>query len=325
MTTDAAMPVRKRLEVHVGEFLQRAKRVRVALQSAAIAIPVLIAIAKAIEVGVADAHKPWPVATQLVLLIVAALCGILVLATDKSALAIMADARDALDEAEGKKEEIATLSAEAELLKTELAKQVQASLTVDVMRQAIDSALVAEGSSDLNVEMVALLDLLVASKGTLFGMGDEQWNFSIYLWDADSATLVCRACRRPTKADEDGQHRDWCSGEGHVGKAFANKRAIIVSDALDPNVRGFFDAPLAKRPADEGDAHKYRSIAAIPIALAGVPADQEPLGVVVATSDQAGRFNPRQDGTEDDAVKPIRHLGNTIATLLAVNDQSRRD
>ncbi|WAC59951.1 hypothetical protein [Brevundimonas sp. SL130] len=319
------LPVRKRFEVHTGDFLSRAKNVRVALQSAAVAMPVLIAIAKAVETSASGEVKAAAVAVQIVLLIVAAACGILVLLTDKSALAIMADATDALDQVDKKDEEIKSLVDEADLLKVELTKQVQSSLTVEVMRQAVDSALLVGRASDLKVEMIALLDLLVASKATLFGMGDEQWNFSIYLWDKDTKTLVCSACRRPTKADEDGEHRNWLSGEGHVGKAFSNKRSIIVSDALDPNVRGFFDAPLEKRAADEGDAIKYRSIVAIPIALAGAPADAEPLGVVVATSDQAGRFTPREDGTEDDAVKPIRHLGNTIATLLAFNDLSRRD
>ena len=308
----------------MGEFLSRARTVRTALQSAAIVLPVLIAIAKFVEVSLPAEQKSWPITVQIVLLVVAACCAVLVLVTDRSALAIIADARDALESSETKQIEIDELGAENSLLRDELVKQVQATLTVDVMRQAIDSALLNEEADTFQTEMIALLDLLVASKGTLFGMGDEQWNFSIYLWDPESSLLVCKACRRPTKADEDGNHRSWRSGEGHVGKAFANKRSIIVSDALDPNVRGFFDAPLAKRAAQDDDATKYRSIAAIPIALAGTDKEAEPLGVVVATSDQAGRFRPREDGTEDDAVRPIRHLGNTLATLLVLNKIRKR-
>ena len=96
-------------------------------------------------------------------------------------------------------------------------------------------------------------------------------------------------------------------------------RALIVADALDPNVRGFFDAPAKKILAVYDDAERYRSIAAIPIQLASADSNDRPFGVVVATSDQPNRFVPSETGEDHDAVKPIRQLGNTLATLIAVN------
>jgi GAF domain-containing protein len=65
--------------------------------------------------------------------------------------------------------------------------------------------------------------------------------------------------------------------------------------------------------ARDYDVDTYRSFASIPISI---PGREQPLGVLVATSDVVGRFI--QDGGEDalDTVEVLRALGNALATLL---------
>ncbi len=156
-----------------------------------------------------------------------------------------------------------------------------------------------------------MLDLLVADKGVLFGMNDDRWNFAIYLFNSDSGELDCVACRRPIRAEEEAPHRSWKPGIGHVGIAFQTARTIVAADTSDLEARALFDAPESLRNPD--DVVRYRSIASVPIRLQ----DENPIGVVVGTSDVPGRFRHKRpdDDAARDPVEPIRLLAIHLAML----------
>jgi len=195
-------------------------------------------------------------------------------------------------------------------LETELARLIQIEGIIDAMRSVVDIAIIRTeiDFSKMKEWMIDLLDFMVTDKLTLFQIGDEQWNFSIYIFNETSGELECIVTRRPTVKEEQAGHRPWREGEGHVGKAFQGRRALVCRDSKDPNVRGFFDAPDGKLRGYDLD--RYRSLAAIPIQVDGAV----PLGVLVATSEKVGRFDPE----DEDTFRPLLALSRTLATLLSI-------
>jgi GAF domain-containing protein len=161
-----------------------------------------------------------------------------------------------------------------------------------------------------------MLDVVAADRAILFGMESDRYNFAIYIYEPAAQRLDCVACRRPFRAEEEAVHRSWEPGEGHVGLAFQIKREIVARDTSDPAAQALFDAPAAKRRED--DRERYRSIASIPIRLAG----EEPYGVLVATSDMEGRFYLPDIGekTDRDPVEPLRILANALALAIKAAD-----
>jgi len=300
---------------HLDDLLNKARITRVALQVAATLFTGLAGVLK-----VVTPVPSSPVVTtasnvlQGLFLLLAVVCGIVVLITDKSALSVLADARKALDELEEKKEENSDLEATIEDLGAYIEWNDKLGMITDAMRVAVDLA-IQDKNPNVHHHIEEMLDLLVSNKESLFSMRDEQWNFSVYGFDEESGVLKCIACRRPARNDEERDHRTWRPGEGHIGQSFLMKRPLVVADSKDPNVRGFFDAPPDKVLASYDDSDRYRSLAAIPFGLAG---DPNPIGVVVATSDIVGRFAPTDDGTESDSVRPISALSKTLATLTSV-------
>lgn len=173
----------------------------------------------------------------------------------------------------------------------------------------------AGSESDQKLRYGAMLDVMVAEKATLFGMSTDRWNFAIYLFSAETSMLQCVACRRPIRAEEVADHRSWKPGEGHVGIAFQTRREIVASDTSEPEARSLFDAPDPSRRDD--DRSRYRSIASIPIKLGG----DDPIGIIVATSDVVGRFRIRQRGeSAADPVEPLRILANALAMVIKIAD-----
>ncbi|MBS4047162.1 MAG: GAF domain-containing protein [Alphaproteobacteria bacterium] len=156
----------------------------------------------------------------------------------------------------------------------------------------------------------AMLDQLLAEKETLLGVRDERWNFAIYLYNSENGLLECDTCRRPTRAEEEAPHRSWSPGEGHIGLAFQSKRRIIAANTSEPEASALFDAPESKRL--ESDRALYKSIASIPILLN----NEQPVGVLVATTDVERRFSASRDGSGSrDSVEPMRQLASALALL----------
>jgi hypothetical protein len=169
-----------------------------------------------------------------------------------------------------------------------------------------------------------MLDFVVADRVPLFGMDTDRFNFAIYIYDGADQALHCAACRRPIRAEELADHRVWDPGEGHVGMAFQGKREYIAEDTSRPDARQIFDAPDSKRRSD--DPERYKSIASIPIRLGR----GDPVGVLVATSDVAGRFYLPNEGVDParDPVEPLRVLSREVALIIeltALYQRAERD
>jgi hypothetical protein len=307
-------PLSDRIDIHINEFLKKARSVRTWLLTCGILVPVFVGAIKLIGDSSTDKTvQAVSGALELTILLFGALAALLALTTDQSALAIIGDAQDASTKSEKYKNDAEAARNLNEQLIDNLTRIESLSQTIDLMRLAVDTALSSEEQTDLKSVIENLIDLLIASKMALFGFGDEQWNFSIYIWN--ETQLDCLACRRPSRAESEAPHRSWLPGEGHVGKAFQMQRALVCADTTDVSVRGFFDAPENKR-LEYDDAMRYRSIAAIPIFP---PGERAACGVVVCTSDVADRFAPTPEGDDHEAVLPIRALSKTIATLMAVS------
>lgn len=181
------------------------------------------------------------------------------------------------------------------------------------LREYVEAVLL-DGAGDDQAQKARLgsmLDIVLAEKDVLLGVKDEAWNFSIYLYDRDSDTLRCAVCRRPSRAEEEAQHRDWKPGKGHTGLAWQWARELVVSDSGKPEVEAIFAASEDQRK--DGDSDRYRSLAALPIRMQG----EDPKGVLVATSDRVNRYRPRgQADSGIDNVEPLRVLSTSLAMVL---------
>jgi hypothetical protein len=122
-----------------------------------------------------------------------------------------------------------------------------------------------------------------------FGCGaSEGWCFTVYLYSRTRDCLV-PIWRRASPAFLGGSNpRKWGRGEGHVGKAFVDQKAIITGNATSEEVADFSAVPPGKRK--DYDAQMYVSFASIPIGPI-LKEDGRPYGVLVGTSDRPGRFD----------------------------------
>jgi GAF domain len=309
--------LREILDGHVRDLLAKATQARRALQLFIPFATALVAVLKGTTPASASpALSSGSSVAQIGLLVLVAVAGGVVVWTDRSATTVVHDAQNALNQRDAARGELAEAEAVIDELESALAQSSRVEDIVEAMRAVVDVAICesAISAEKLNEWFVDLLDFLVTDKLTLFGIGDEQWNFSIYVLDGGTGELRCAATRRPTKKEEEAPHRSWAAGEGHVGKAFQGRRPLVCADCTDPNVRGFFDAPAAKLM--DYDADRYRSLAALPI-----QSDEEvPYGVLVATSEVPGRFEPEDDET----LRPLLSLARTLATLIAVYNLKAR-
>ena len=95
-------------------------------------------------------------------------------------------------------------------------------------------------------------------------------------------------------------------------RTFVGANVLVASDTADPQIEQLFRGRGAKHRND--DTTRYRSIASIPIRMRGV----NPWGVLVATSDVAGRFQPVTAPSRSaiDHVEPLRVLATNLAAAI---------
>lgn len=183
--------------------------------------------------------------------------------------------------------------------------------------ETTDAVLLADGDLRRDVarrQLYSILDRLIEHKSGLFGMGDDRWTFGVYVLEDDLLKLPIT--RRWSRDNENGKHRVWTSGEGHVGQAFRARRELVCADSRAPDVAGFMEATGDN--ARGYDNELYVSFASLPLMIGG---RDEPLGVLVATSDQSGRFTPSNgDGETMDTVEPLRLAAKVIATILCLTE-----
>ena len=163
----------------------------------------------------------------------------------------------------------------------------------------------------------AAVECIAGRKHRLFGIEDDYLNISMYEYFDTDKELRCIACYRSRPSDAKGQHRSWKIGEGHVGKTFEKKRELICEDARDPNVADWIAAPPEKQKS--GDDNKYISLIAVPIAIDA----NQPLGVLIVTSDQPHRFVNQSDVENEakaqyPAVEALQDIASQLAQLMCI-------
>jgi GAF domain-containing protein len=167
----------------------------------------------------------------------------------------------------------------------------------------------------------SILGIFAERRQSLFGIGDEYWNFGVYVYDSEKKSLVCIACRRDRKEDQEAPHREWEPGNGHVGLAFSRATEIIFADATVPELRPVLEA--TGENFRDYDYTRYKSLASIPISSDG----DNPLGVLIATSDRPGRYKSDQERTDDDweNTGSLREVAESLAIILRLTHAANTD
>jgi hypothetical protein len=297
-------------------FLQRIARWRRRLKLWLTVGGALLAGTAGAAANLLDQQWRWPLyAVQIIGLLMVAAGAALIEYLDENTAEAIDRAGDLARTVEQRDAELASLEEDYSF-----SVRLQA---VAVLLRGIVDEVAASGPGSLDTQrgrLGSMLDLIVADRVSLFGMDVDRFNFAIYIYEEATQVLNCVACRRPHRMEEDADHRSWEPGEGHVGMAFQGKREYIAEDTSKPDARQIFDAPEPKRRPD--DLERYRSIASIPIRLG----NGDPVGVLVATSDVAGRFYLPNEGIDParDPVEPLRVLAREVALIFELTDLYRR-
>lgn len=276
--------------------------------------------ASGIGIGVLPAWKFAFGAIGLIGVAMTVLGGIFLGAVDVSKPDLMADLlqdeRAAKMAAAESADHVRRLKQDMLALGEELTFQTDLRSLGDAMLETVEQALAAErplSQGRRNATIAKLVDFLKAKRMSLLGFEDEYWTLSIYLMENDASLLKCLVARRPNEDDERLVHREWAPGEGHIGKAFQDRKELVTSDAQDLSQAQFLQAPPEKRRPY--DTERFRSIASVPI----VTGKTEAVGGVTATSDRVGRFMPGSEGP--DRVAALRVLALSIAVLISAAEQ----
>lgn len=219
------------------------------------------------------------------------------------------------------RDQAVTAQHQAERARDAVLAAYRSSVTLYYISRAIsettDAVLLSKADKRRDIarrQLYSILDRLIEHKSGLFGMGDDRWTLGIYVLEGDRLRLP--VTRRWSRDNENSGHREWASGEGHVGQAFRARRALVCADSRTPEVAGFMEATGSNARGYDGEL--YVSFASLPLMIGD---REEPLGVLVATSDQAGRFMPANgDGETMDTVEPLRLAANVIATILCLTE-----
>ncbi|MFG5118515.1 hypothetical protein [Methylorubrum sp. POS3] len=161
------------------------------------------------------------------------------------------------------------------------------------------------GEGHLNEAVNEICSLLVGNRADLFDFdASELWSFAVYIYHKENGQLypVCRY--KHEKHPSQSMGRVWRPGQGHVGIAWAQGEGKICPDVSVPGVADMFSPTSAKTSYD---TNTYVSFVSEPIGPNG--ADAVPYGVLVATSNFAGRFDLASG-------LPLRHAASAIAALI---------
>jgi hypothetical protein len=138
----------------------------------------------------------------------------------------------------------------------------------------------------------------------------EKWCITIYIFDNKCKELRSIWRKKSNSHPANGMGRAWRPGEGHVGKAFLDRRPILTGNANDEAVSQLCRARGSKQlPYDK---ETYVSFASVPIAIADDD-NIDPFGVLVVTSDQEDRFS------EEATTELLMHAAETIAVILELS------
>jgi len=165
----------QRLRAHARRISQSNALLRRGLQLVAVVAPLLAGGIAVFTDGWDD--SPWKATAdvaQIAFLLAAVLCSGWLLIADDTSPELIHDAQEAQHRLTEFRQDLANNEEEFEFLEEELEWSALLYLTVAAMRRAVDTALV-EPADDAAREkrLYVLLDLLVANKNALFGIGDS--------------------------------------------------------------------------------------------------------------------------------------------------------
>lgn len=158
-----------------------------------------------------------------------------------------------------------------------------------------------------------ILAIIVNEREEIFEFtAKELWNFAVYIYNPSKHILKPIWREKHRNHPSEGIGRDWVQGEGHIGKAFVDREPKITSDATIAALSDLMGpTPNKKHPYDN---QTYQSFASIPIGP--IEEDEDPIGVLVATSNQKGRFNKAN-------CQILRHTAGVLANLIHLNHIER--
>lgn len=187
----------------------------------------------------------------------------------------------------------------------------------NILREGVERVIVGP-DGDIKADVKKLL--LGAYRSLLASMrceAGERWTVTIYQ-EVDGVLVSLAACT-VDRGEEDVAVRQWPVGEGFAGAAYSRDQEVVLADAQAANVLAVLNVPQGR--IKPGDGAKYRSVAAIPIRVAS---QGRPWGVVIATSDQLGRFDTNDGGEAAMSTQAIRILAGMVALIVAAEIRAPR-
>jgi hypothetical protein len=156
-----------------------------------------------------------------------------------------------------------------------------------------------------------VLSPLYNNGDSLFGFAiSEKWNICVYLFNAKTKMLEPVWRRKSTSHPSVGLGRAWMPGEGHVGKAYLDRRPILTGNANDEAVAQLCRARPSKLASY--DESTYVSFASVPISASEAD-DKDPVGVLVVTSDVEGRL------AEESHTELLMHFAGTLSVIIELS------
>ena len=185
------------------------------------------------------------------------------------------------------------------------------------LREFLESSLVEKKTLASDDQIAQMLEVVGRPLHRLMKFdGGELWTLGVYRFVAGDngakGVLVCAATQRAERGHEKAQHRVWAEGEGLVGHVQMTARETVVADTRDTERAGWLYFPT--RVSRIEDSERYRSLAGVPILLGDKK--NPPWGVVMATSDRAGRFTPLGDERD---IEPLRLLAGAVALAASAS------
>lgn len=242
--------------------------------------------------------------------LVAFLGSLFVLFTDEDASEELAAARRATEELRDTMEELESFPD----YEGALEQQAYLYQSATLMRSAIERAVVSNDNAHAAVR--ALVQLTLRTLPVALGVAQaDRWTICVYRAEETETgrdKLVCIAHNRAIMCDVE-KARTWEEGVGVAGIAYANRQEIVVPNMHHAGLGSVFNIAAGAR---DYDADRYRSMAAVPVRVDGLP---KPWGVVVATNDRYGHFSLNDDiGPQN--VEGVRLLAGMVALAAAICD-----
>ena len=299
-------------------FLKRARRLKAASRFVRLVLLVVAAAVAAIA-PFFDFPPDGPTTWQIIGIAAAvavALGAFFTAIVEEDASHELGLAHRAVEDARNLQEQYQDLSR----VESEFEKSIELYQLMQIARGVLEQSTQQPASTEDN--LVATI-LTACERSLPIAMGFAQadrWTICIYKaipQPTGPVMLECLAHHRAIKCAV-GNARKWAAGTGIAGSAFANLDEVIIDDLQIPSLQAVFGT--AANSPKQDDAELYRSMAAVPVMVAGMSG---PWGVVTATNDRPGHFSLKS-GMGIEASEAVRALSAMIALAVACFRQPPR-